>query len=273
MTARFDQLERSFRAAETLLGLRITVIDNAHVFATPRGAAVFSAERRSHRKNPACEAGFGDGCIRHCRYAMNRRALTETEPFCCGCWKGLTQLVVPLHFCGVPYGMLYAGLWRSAEPPAGLPPEFLEARRNLPAFDPEAAVRLGEMMKLYAAGVMQLLQELHVLELPDERSAKIRSYLRETAAGNANLPELARRLGLSRSRASFVVRELFGRSFTELLRQERVERARQLFGCTDLTLKEIVPYCGFSDEFHLSRVFKQHTGMTPTEFRSKEKSS
>ena len=84
MTARFDQLERSFRAAETLLGLRITVIDNAHVFATPRGAAVFSAERRSHRKNPACEAGFGDGCIRHCRYAMNRRALTETEPFCCG---------------------------------------------------------------------------------------------------------------------------------------------------------------------------------------------
>ena len=35
MTARFDQLERSFRAAETLLGLRITVIDNAHVFATP----------------------------------------------------------------------------------------------------------------------------------------------------------------------------------------------------------------------------------------------
>lgn len=47
----------------------------------------------------------------------------------------------------------------------------------------------------------------------------------------------------------------------------RVDAARELMRNSALPNREIAQIVGFSDEYHLSRQFRQVTGMTPTQFR------
>ncbi len=272
MASETKELERSLTALEARLGLRLTVIDNAHVFdGRNDGKPLFPGERRSHRKNPACAVGFDERCVQHCRYAMNTRALSEEGAFVSCCWKGLIQFAAPLRHRGIHYGNLFGGLWRSPEhpPPAGLAEEFYAVHAGLPEFDPERDAVLGPLFELAADGVMMALLKHSLLDVvPDERSARIAAFLREHAAEPIGLGDLAVHLGLSNSRTSFIVGKLFHRTFTELLLSERVERVKQFLAGTDLKLARIAGLCGFSDEFHLSRVFKRFSGRTPSEFRA-----
>jgi len=56
-------------------------------------------------------------------------------------------------------------------------------------------------------------------------------------------------------------------SFGEYIRKLRIEKAIQLLESTDDTLAEIAYLTGFSDQSHFNRVFKAHTGQTPSEYR------
>ncbi len=258
--------EEGLAAFERQLGLPVVVIDNAHFFAR---RSVFATPRRSHRGNPACVAGFDERCIRHCRYAMNSRCLSERGPFLAVCWKGLVQIVTPLRYGSVHYGMLYTGLWRSAELPPDLPEECCASREALlPVPDAAELERLFALCDLCGDGIVMRLWKERLLDtVPDERGARIAVFLREHAPKAIGLEDLAGELGLSRSRASFVVKELFGKSFSRLLQEARVERAGYFLAANAAKLRDVARECGFSDEFHLSRVFRQHTGTTPSEFR------
>ena len=262
------RLEEALAALERELALPVTVIDNAFFLNRKN---IFEHNRRSHRKNPACEAGFCERCVRHCRYAMNSRCGRESRPFLAVCWKGLAQIVAPLRHGNIHYGMLYLGLWRAGEPEKGteaeLPPEFFRSRDEL-APPPERLPELLPLARLCADGlVMHLLRTRLLDTVPDERGARIAAFLRELCAGPIGLDDLATELGLSRSRTSFAVKKLFGESFSRRLQAERVERAQHYLAGSRANLRRIAEECGFSDEFHLSRVFKEHTGLTPSEFR------
>ena len=112
-----DLPEESLRMLESRIGMRITIIDNDGIFNCKQRRRVFSEERASHKKNPVCLCGFSEKCIAHCRYAMNRKCLESDSAFFSSCWKGICQIVVPLTFASVHYGMLYAGTFRSSDPP------------------------------------------------------------------------------------------------------------------------------------------------------------
>lgn len=263
-------LEAALSALEAELALPVTVIDNAF-FLNRRN--IFEYDRRSHRKNPVCEAGFCERCVRHCRYAMNSRCARERRPFLAVCWKGIAQIVAPLRHGNIHYGMLYLGLWKGAGPEPGteaeLPPEFFRLRDTLSA-PPEELGGMFALAQLCADGIVMKLLKARLLDtVPDERGARIAAFLREHCSEPIGLGDLADELGLSRSRTSLVVRELFGESFSRRLQAERVERARHFLAGSTATLRRIAAECGFSDEFHLSRVFKQHTGETPSEFRKR----
>ncbi|MEI3004422.1 MAG: hypothetical protein V8T87_07345 [Victivallales bacterium] len=111
---------------EKRTGILITIIDNDGVFRYRMKTCLFTPERASHRKNPVCRSGFCAECIQNCRYEMNKKCLAVAEPFLSVCWKGVTQLVIPLEENGVHYGMLYAGTWRTrkAKKPTGMPKDF-----------------------------------------------------------------------------------------------------------------------------------------------------
>lgn len=79
---------------------------------------------------------------------------------------------------------------------------------------------------------------------------------------------LERELGIDYGRISraFVAAE--GRSVETYLMLQRVEYVKELIADRQLTLAEIADKAGFSSAAHLSRIFKQYTGQTPTQYRA-----
>jgi len=66
-------------------------------------------------------------------------------------------------------------------------------------------------------------------------------------------------------------RKLFTKHFATSPKQfiidVRIQRAKQLLGEGELGILEISEMCGFSNPYHFSRIFKQHAGITPSEYR------
>ena len=78
---------------------------------------------------------------------------------------------------------------------------------------------------------------------------------------------VARTAGLSGSHFSRLIREQTGRTFTDLMAQYRVDRAKTLLRRTDKSIIQIAMECGFDDQSYFTRVFKRRTGTTPRAYR------
>ena len=48
----------------------------------------------------------------------------------------------------------------------------------------------------------------------------------------------------------------------------KIEYAMELIKNTDMLFSEISELVGYSDNFHFSKIFKKHTGFTPTEYKN-----
>lgn len=59
----------------------------------------------------------------------------------------------------------------------------------------------------------------------------------------------------------------FGKSPKQIIRQLRIDRARQLLEHTDWPLAELAGRLGFSDQFNFSNRFKRETGQSPAQYR------
>ena len=77
----------------------------------------------------------------------------------------------------------------------------------------------------------------------------------------------AQHAGISPGHFSHLLKERTGRSFTELLRQCRVDLACELLLHSKRTLADIADRCGFCDQSYFTRVFRDVKGMTPRQFR------
>ena len=82
-----------------------------------------------------------------------------------------------------------------------------------------------------------------------------------------SLDDYAGRLGISKSYFQHLYTELFSISFQQDIIQFRMEHARYLLTTTDLTLSQIAEICGYNNEVHFYRQFKQLTSITPAQYR------
>lgn len=93
------------------------------------------------------------------------------------------------------------------------------------------------------------------------------AFMRENLHREITRDETARHAGISPSHFSRLLKERTGRSFTELLRQCRVDLACDLLLGGEMTLTEIAGTCGFCDQSYFTRVFQDVKGLTPRQFR------
>jgi len=97
--------------------------------------------------------------------------------------------------------------------------------------------------------------------------SKALNYIRKNLHREITRDETARYAGISPSHFSRLLKERTGRSFTELLRQCRVNLASELLHTTEKSLAEIADSCGFCDQSYFTHVFQQSKQMTPKQFR------
>ncbi|NOU72910.1 response regulator [Paenibacillus sp. LMG 31458] len=79
--------------------------------------------------------------------------------------------------------------------------------------------------------------------------------------------ELAQRLNLSRSYFSQCFKDIIGKTFNEYSRFIRIEKAKEYLLNSNNTILWIAEQTGYSDEKYFSRVFRELTGMLPSEYR------
>ena len=83
-----------------------------------------------------------------------------------------------------------------------------------------------------------------------------------------SLNEMAALVNLSASHFSVVFSQETGHTFKEYLTDIRIRKAKELLRMTGLRSADIADRVGYNDPHYFSSVFKKHTGLSPSEFRS-----
>ena len=84
------------------------------------------------------------------------------------------------------------------------------------------------------------------------------------------LESLAADLHLTPEYLSTLIHKELGRTFSSYLKQIRIEKAKELLKHKSLLVSEVAEAVGYSNSRYFCRVFKEHTGMTATEFLHKQ---
>jgi len=98
-------------------------------------------------------------------------------------------------------------------------------------------------------------------------------FMQEHLHEEISRDQVARMASISPSHFSRLVKQTFGVSFTGLLTQWRVERARGMLLFTEKSLIQVCMDCGFSDQSYFTKVFQRVTGRTPGEYRRLHRST
>lgn len=99
-------------------------------------------------------------------------------------------------------------------------------------------------------------------------SAVLEYVDREYTQNSISVSSIADRFGVTSSYLSRFFKEQTGSNISEYINFLRIRKVKQLLLEDDMTICDIAPKVGFSNEIVLNRVFKKLEGITPGRFRS-----
>ena len=94
-----------------------------------------------------------------------------------------------------------------------------------------------------------------------------RAFVEHHFAEPVLLEAVAQRVGVHPVHLARTFRRVYQMTFGGYVRQVRIDFARQELAASSGSLSEIAAAAGFCDQSHFTRLFKQHTGLTPAEYR------
>ncbi len=160
------------------------------------------------------------------------------------------------------------GAVRSILTQQGLDPVSVEIGRAEITADHLTSAQLEALDKaLGEAGFSRITDpEVGVVE---QVKQAVMHHVRSEDECRLNLSDcIERQLGVSYDTASRVFSRHEGRTVESYCTAQRIERVKELLEYGELTLSEIAWKTGFSSPAHMSRRFKEITGLTPSAYRS-----
>jgi AraC-like DNA-binding protein len=139
-------------------------------------------------------------------------------------------------------------------------------KTNQPALQQVMAGIVGQLLGLlYSAQQARLTGQRQSALAIQQAIERLQSDL----TLSLDLPELARKIGVSYSWLRRTFTEHTGLSPHQYLLELRLVRARNLLAQTALSVKQIARQTGCEDEHYFCRLFRRKTGMTPTQWRNR----
>lgn len=145
----------------------------------------------------------------------------------------------------------------------------------------EAAVGKRLEMPQAADSWFETVQELHRMRDQLRLALGVQPYSSEVQASVTQAAALVRErlseplqagriaheVNMSRSYFSQCFRDIMGVTFNEYVRQQRMNRACSLLVETRKTVQWVAERTGYADEKYFSRIFREQTGLLPSEYR------
>ncbi len=108
----------------------------------------------------------------------------------------------------------------------------------------------------------------YVPQKRQEQIGKIANYMIENLSdANLTVETLSKMCGVSAVHLRRIFGSIYHVSPIRFLTTARINRAKELLINESCSIAEISELCGFTSCYYFSKVFKQETGITPTEFR------
>lgn len=119
------------------------------------------------------------------------------------------------------------------------------------------------------AGAMYRIEEQEELTRYLQELMPVARFIEEHYREAISMKDLASMAGLSSTHFNRRFRQLLRVTPTEYLRWVRIQAAQGLLSTSSRTLAEISVDVGFTDQSHLTRRFREVTGMTPAAWRKR----
>ena len=261
----------SWHEFERLSGLSLILHDHIGAFIMPDNTPLLPDVNIHH--SPCCDypQRTRAKCGAHCRVAAMERAAAEGKPFRFRCWRGVTELVMPLYLGKVHAATVFAGSFRDPEfDLSGFSASYRKLYAAMPEWDDARASELETVLIAAGYSLLQLAQNLREQYASEPgRKGQIRRFFLYRFKDQVGAADLAAELNLSESRTLHLLHELFGKGFSEMMNEERIRQVENYLVKTDFPLREIARMTGFRNEYYLSSVFRRLRHYTPGSVRRK----
>ncbi|MGX3066628.1 arabinose operon transcriptional regulator AraC [Ursidibacter arcticus] len=134
-------------------------------------------------------------------------------------------------------------------------------------FHSELARHLLEYLLVKCASMEQFSIENET----DSRIISICEIITHNLAKNFSIEELAQQVFLSPSRLSHLFKDSLGMSLVQWREQQRISEAKKLLYFSDIPINSLAKSLGYDDPFYFSKIFRKHTNLSPSQFRSIER--
>jgi AraC-like DNA-binding protein len=104
-------------------------------------------------------------------------------------------------------------------------------------------------------------------ERSNQKVAILLDFIRENYRKKISLEMAARRAGLSKFRTAHLVKAVTRKTVFQILKEVRIQKARELLKKTSMSCTEIAYEVGYNEQSYFIKQFKRVVGVTPTRFR------
>lgn len=130
----------------------------------------------------------------------------------------------------------------------------------------EIIIALERMYGLIGYGeTHQKSDNTPVIENPRLRDAVL--YIEGHYSENITLSDISANAGINHTTLTSLMKKELGCTAIEYLTSHRVTVAKKQLAFTEVPIKDVANMVGFKTVQHFSRIFKEHTGKTPADFR------
>lgn len=169
-------------------------------------------------------------------------------------------------------------LFRSSCKPAPVDPHthlLMELGKTLsfagqPDPDVENSFYLNLGLALLTGHALSLQTNIRVARPGEQALLRAKEFVLKEFGRDLSLKDLAAAANVSKPQLLKLFRDFVGASPTQYLYEQRLCTAAEKLAHTGLSIKEIAQGCGFANEFHFSRKFKQAYGKSPRVWRQQE---
>jgi AraC-like DNA-binding protein len=219
---------------------------------------------------------------------LRQKVRARPQPCKLECFAGLTELAVPVKLGAAAPAMLRCGqVFRKRPTEKGFQRMMESLRGDGAMVDGRRVHKLyfgtavASAGRLRAATALLEILAKHLAEAAqqaataprDEAPASIvraKEFVQQHLGEKIHTRQAAERACLSLQHFCREFKAATGMTFTEYAAGLRIEKARQLLAEPRLRISEVAYECGFRSIPHFDRVFKRHTGRSPTAYRDRQ---